>query len=99
MPSTLDFVVPFLMGILPGLLILWASLRRFDRPHVDPTLFDARRVFGSLAVGLIFGTVASVFATVLPRGDLPSLAVARAVSFDFEESLKLLGLQRRRYRD
>src|SRR6266571_5106751 len=61
MASNLDFLVAFLLGILPGLVILWASLRRFDRPQVDHTLFDDRRVFGSLAVGLIFGTVASIF--------------------------------------
>src|SRR2546428_125640 len=60
MASNVDFLVAFLLGILPGLVILWASLRRFDRPQVDHTLFDDRRVFGSLAVGLIFGTVASV---------------------------------------
>src|SRR5437899_680380 len=98
MASNLDFLVAFLMGILPGLLILWASLRRFDRPYVDHTLFDDRRVFGSLAVGLIFGTVASIIAIVLPRGDLASFAVAVAVSFVFEESFKLVWLNRRSYR-
>src|SRR2546428_9145717 len=98
MASNLDFLVAFLMGILPGLVILWASLHRFDRPHVDHTLFDDRRVFGSLAVGLIFGTVASVFAIVLPRGDLASFAVVVAVSFVFEESFKLVWLNRRSYR-
>src|SRR5438552_160634 len=70
MASNVDFFVAFLLGILPGLAILWVSLRRFDRPQVDHTLFDDRRVFGSLAVGLIFGTVASIFALALPRGDL-----------------------------
>lgn len=98
MASNLDFLVAFLMGILPGLAILWASLRRFDRPYVDHTLFDDRRVFGSLAVGLIFGTVASVFAIVLPRGDLASFGVAVAVSFVFEESFKMVWLNRRTYR-
>src|SRR5438094_10346018 len=81
MASNVDFFVAFLLGILPGLAILWVSLRRFDRPQVDHTLFDDRRVFGSLAVGLIFGTVASIFALALPRGDLASFAVAVAVSF------------------
>src|SRR5881275_740651 len=98
MASNLDFLVAFLLGILPGLVILWASLRRFDRPQVDHTLFDDRRVFGSLAVGLIFGTVASIFALALPRGDLVSFAVAVGVSFVFEESFKLAWLNRRSYR-
>src|SRR6058998_1599485 len=98
MASNVDFFVAFLLGILPGLAILWASLRRFDRPQVDHTLFDDRRVFGSLAVGLIFGTVASIFAIALPRRDLVSFAVAVGVSFVFEESFKLAWLNRRSYR-
>ena len=98
MASNVDFLVAFLMGILPGILILWFSLRRFDRPHVDHTLFDDRRVFGSLAVGLVFGTVASVFALSIPRFDLASLFVAVAASFLFEESFKLVWLNRRVYR-
>src|SRR5712691_3035159 len=98
MASNLDFLVAFLMGILPGLAILWASLRRFDRPYVDHTLFDDSRVFVRLAVGLVCGTVASVFASVLPGGDLAAFAVAVAVSFVFEESFKLVWLSRRSYR-
>src|SRR5437867_11675391 len=76
MASNLDFLVAFLLGILPGLVILWASLRRFDRPYVDHTLFDDRRVFGSLAVGLIFGTIASVLVLSLPGADISSFLVA-----------------------
>ncbi|MCI4371485.1 MAG: hypothetical protein L3J78_02435 [Thermoplasmata archaeon] len=97
MASNLDFFVAFLLGILPGLGILWISLRRFDRPQVDHTLFDDRRVFGSLAVGLVFGTVASLFTLSLPRGDLPSFLAALAVTFVFEESFKLVWLNRRKY--
>lgn len=98
MASNVDFLVAFLLGIVPGLVILWASLRRFDRPHVDHTLFDDRRVFGSLAVGLVFGTVASIFALSLPRFDLASLFVVIAATFVFEESFKLVWLNRRSYR-
>ncbi len=98
MASNLDFFVAFLLGILPGLAILWASLRRFDRPQVDHTLFDDRRVFGSLAVGLIFGTIASVFTLSLPRNTLSLFGLAILVSFVFEESFKLVWLNRRSYR-
>src|SRR5947209_17667006 len=97
MASNLDFLVAFLMGILPGLLILWASLRRFDRPYVDRTLFDDRRVLGSLAVGLVFGTIARVFALSIPRTDIVGVLVAVWASFLFEESFKLVRLNRRRY--
>ena len=98
MASNVDFLVAFLLGIVPGLVILWASLQRFDRPHVDHTLFDDRRVFGSLAVGLVFGTIASIFALSLPRFDLVTLLIAIAASFLFEESFKLVWLNRRAYR-
>ncbi|TLZ97312.1 MAG: hypothetical protein E6J97_08145, partial [Methanobacteriota archaeon] len=95
MASNLDFLVAFLLGILPGLVILWASLRRFDRPQVDHTLFDDRRVFGSLAVGLIFGTVASIFALALPRRDLVSLSLAVGLIFGTVASIFALALPRR----
>ena len=100
MVSNLDFFVAFLLGIVPGIGILWASLRRFDRPLVDHTLFDDRRVFGSLAVGLVFGTVASIFALSLPRFEdlLVSFLIAVAATFVFEESFKLIWLNRRTYR-
>jgi hypothetical protein len=99
MASNVDFLVAFLLGILPGIAILWMSLRRFDRPYVDHTLFDDRRVFGSLAVGLVFGTVASVVSLfMLPRTDIGSFVLALAVSFTFEESFKLVWLNRRKYR-
>lgn len=98
MASNVDFLVAFLLGIVPGIAILWTSLRRFDRPLVDHTLFDDRRVFGSLAVGLVFGTVASIFALSIPRPNLVSVLVAVAASFLFEESFKLVWLNRRKYR-
>lgn len=97
MASNADFLVAFLLGILPGLAILWTSLRRFDRPNVEHTLFDDRRVFGSLAVGLVFGTVASIFTISLSGGDVPAVAVI-GLSLVFEESFKLAWLNRRTYR-
>src|SRR5947208_14993986 len=97
MASNVDFFVAFLLGILPGLAILWVSLRRFDRPQVDHTLFDDRRVFGSLAGGLSFETVASVFALALPRGDLASFAVAVAARFVIAEPFKPACRTRRSY--
>src|SRR5438046_162018 len=83
MASNVDFLVAFLLGILPAIGILWTSLRRFDRPYVDRTLFDDRRVFGSLAVGLVFGTIASVFALSIPRTDIVGVLVAVSASFLF----------------
>lgn len=98
MASNVDFFVAFLLGIIPGIGILWVSLRRFDRPYVDRTLFDDRRVFGSLAVGLVFGTVASILALSIPRFDLLSLVIALTATILLEESFKLIWLNRRKYR-
>lgn len=98
MASNIDFLVAFLLGIVPGLVILWASLRRFDRPHVKHTLFDDRRVFGSLAVGLVFGTIASLLARSIPRPSVGWVALVLASTFVFEESFKLIWLNRRSYR-
>src|SRR5437016_478037 len=97
MASNVDFLVAFLLGILPAIGILWTSLRRFDRPYVDRTLFDDRRVFGSLAVGLVFGTIASVFALSIPRTDIVGVLAASSPTFLFEEAFKLVWLNRRRY--
>jgi hypothetical protein len=96
MASNVDFLVAFLLGILPGLAVLWTSLRRFDRPHVEHTLFDDRRVFGSLAVGLVFGTLASMLTIVSQTVVVAALALA--LSLVLEESFKLVWLNRRRYR-
>ncbi|HKW43421.1 MAG TPA: hypothetical protein VJP06_04460 [Thermoplasmata archaeon] len=98
MASNVDFFVAFLLGILPGIGVLWVSLRRFDRPHVDHTLFDDRRVFGSLAVGLVFGTFASLFALSLRRVDLVTFFIALGSTLIFEESFKLIWLNRAPFR-
>src|SRR5205809_7979296 len=89
MASNLDFFVAFLLGILPGIGILWVSLRRFDRPHVDHTLFDDRRVFGGLAAGLVFVTVASVLTLSLSGYESLWVFVAAVV---LEESSMLVYL-------
>src|SRR5438128_12319955 len=98
MASNLDFLVAFLLGILPGLVILWASLRRFDRHQVDHTLFDDRRVFGSLAVCLFFGTVESIFALALPRGELVFFAVDLGVVFVVEDLFTIVVVDRLSWR-
>src|SRR3989304_5588571 len=93
-----DFFVALLLGIGPALAILWTSLRRFDRPRGEPTLFDDRRGFGGLGVGMVFGVIASVFVLALPRVDLASSVLAIVVTFLFEEGFKLVYLNRRGYR-
>lgn len=97
MATQLDFLAALAMGIGPALLLVWFSLRRFDRPRVEATLFDDRRVFGFLAVGMIFGVFASVLARAMPRFDLASSVLAVGASFLVEELFKVVALNRKGY--
>ncbi len=99
MVSRVDFLVALALGIAPALVLLWFSLRRFDRPYVDRTLFDDRRVFGGLAVGMVFGVVASVLNLSIYVTDLAgSIALLAGVLF-FEELFKVVYMNRRGYRE
>lgn len=98
MATQVDFLASMGLGVGPALLVLWISLRRFDRPRVDHTLFDDRRVFGSLAAGMIFGVLASVlFVAVQPHDPLGFFAIL-ALVLALEEGFKLIYLNRKSYR-
>jgi hypothetical protein len=58
--TQLEFGMALLLGIGPALALLYLSLRRFDRPFTDYTLFDDRRVFFGLAAGMVFGVFAAL---------------------------------------
>src|SRR3990172_988841 len=95
--SQIDYFGALLLGIGPALAVLWVSLRRFDRPHVSKSLFDDRRVFSSLAVGMVFGVFASALNVLLPRSNLAGSLLVLAVVLFFEELFKLVYLNRRSY--
>ena len=92
------FLISGAVGIGPALLLLWHALRRFDYPRVEKTLFDDRRVFFSLAVGMVFGTVSSVFTLYSQPVDITGVVIVLAVVVLFEESFKLVYLNRKGYR-
>lgn len=97
-PSQTDFLIALVLGIGPALGVLYWSLRRFDRPHVDHALFDDRRVFGALAVGMVFGVFASGLNLLLSLGSFAGAVLVLASVVLFEELFKLVYLNRRRYR-
>lgn len=99
MASRADFLVALVLGIGPALVLLWFSLRRFDRPFVDHTLFDDRRVFGGLAVGMVFGVVSSGLNLSIFVTDLVGSVLLLAGILFFEELFKLIYLNRRGYRE
>jgi hypothetical protein len=97
--SQLEFGGALVLGIAPALSILYLSLRRFDRPRTEHTLFDDRRVFGGLAVGLVYGVLASVLDTsVLGLAfDFVSSVVVLFALFLVDELFKLVYLNRKGY--
>lgn len=97
MPSQVDFSVALVLGIGPALGVMYWSLRRYDIPFTEYRLFDDRRLFGGLAAGMIFGAIAGFFEQ-LPVGDLIGIALALVAFVVFEESFKLVWLNRKSYR-
>ena len=95
--SQLDFSVALVVGIAPALAVLYWSIRRFDMPFTRYRLFDDRRLFGGFAVGMIFGVLASAVEVYFPAG-LAGTVAALAGFFLFEESFKMVWLNRRNYR-
>ncbi len=98
MASTqLDFSVALVVGLGPALGILYWSLRRFDIPFTRYRLFDDRRLFGGLAVGMIFGAIAG-FLEIIPLGNVIGAILAIVAFVVFEESFKMVWLNRKSYR-
>ncbi len=97
MVSQVDFSVALVFGLAPALGIMYWSMRRFDIPFTEYRLFDDRRMFGGLAVGMIFGAVAG-FIELTPVGDVIGVVLALAAFLVFEESFKMVWLNRKSYR-
>ena len=85
------------IGIGPALLAMWHSLRRFDYPLAPKALFDDRRVFFALAVGLAFGVFASVLTVMVATTGIGIILTLLAVAL-FETSFLVAYLNRRGYR-
>lgn len=95
--SQLEFGAALVLGIGPALAILFLSLRRFDRPFTEYTLFDDRRVFFGLAAGMVFGALAAVLESSIGSFEfLVGLTVLFGAIL-FEELFKLVYLNRRGY--
>ena len=94
--AQLDFSVALVLGLAPALAVMYWSVRRFDIPFTRYRLFDDRRLFGSLAVGLIFGVLAAFVEVNAPSGFSGTL-LALVAFFVFEESFKMVWLNRKSY--
>ena len=45
------------IGFAPALFLIWFSLRKYSYPYVEGSLFEDRRVFFMLAVGMVLGSL------------------------------------------
>ena len=45
------------IGFGPALFLIWFSLRKYSYPYVEGSLFEDRRVFFMLAVGMVVGSL------------------------------------------
>ncbi len=88
-----DFSVALIIGLAPALGILYWSMRRYDVPFTQYRLFDDRRLFGGFAVGMMFGAIAAFIEV-----NVASIIFVLAASLMFEESFKMVWLNRKRYR-
>lgn len=96
--SQLAFIVAFVLGIGPAFALLYYSLRRYDRPFTEHTLFDDRRVFFAFFVGMVFGVIVAVLNFVLLLGaPFPANLAFLFSILTFEEMFKLVYLNRRGY--
>ena len=95
--AQLQFSIAFLLGIVPAILVLWISLRRFSYPLAPKSLFDDRKVFFAFAVGLAFGAVSGSLTLAVSTSGFGIVVPLIAVAL-FEEGFKLVYLNRRGYR-
>jgi RsiW-degrading membrane proteinase PrsW (M82 family) len=55
------FYIGGIIGFGPALFLIWFSLRKYTYPYVEGSLFEDRRVFFLLAVGMVLGTFLFTF--------------------------------------
>lgn len=97
--TQVDFGVALILGMAPALAMLWWSIRRYDIPFTEYRLFDDRKLFGSFAVGMIFGVLVSYFRLLLGTADFVGGVVVFLLILLVEEMFKVVYLNRRGYRE
>lgn len=97
--SQVDFGVALILGIAPALGFLWWSVRRYDIPFTQYRLFDDRKLFGSFAVGMIFGVLVSYLRLLIGGVDFVSSILIFLAILLTEELFKVVYLNRRGYRE
>lgn len=97
--ENLRFFASLVLGLGPALFLMWHALRRFDMPHVSRAMFDDRKAFTALAVGMVFGAFASLLTAAIQVGSDAVFAVLLLfLAVLLEEMFKLVYLNRKAYR-
>jgi hypothetical protein len=82
-----------IIGLTPALALLYITLRKYDYPFVEKTLFDTRKVFLLLAVGIVFGMILGAFYYSIVIYPELILVLLIAIGFAvFEEMFKFVVL-------
>lgn len=95
--SQAAFIAAFILGIGPAFAFLYYSLRRYDRPFTEYTLFDDRRVFFAFFVGMVFGVIVAVLDFTLLGFPFPANLAIVVSTLLLEEMFKLVYVNRRGY--
>jgi hypothetical protein len=91
-------IISGILGLSPALILLWMTFRKYDYPFVDKTLFDDRKVFMMLALGIVFGLITAVlYAIILVPPDLLIILVIAIGLAIFEELFKFVVLNLKRF--
>lgn len=88
-----NLIISGVIGLAPALALLFITLRKYDYPYVEKTLFDARKVFLMLAVGIVFGMVVTFLDASIMKPPEIIIILLFAIGFAlFEEMFKFVAL-------
>ena len=65
------FIASAIIVGIPAFAIVFHALRNYDYPVVEESLFDFQKVFFTLIIGFVFGTVANILRLSLPSDPDP----------------------------
>jgi len=58
-------LIASIIGFAPAIFLIWFSLRKYSFPYVEGSLFEDRRVFFMLAIGMVAGSLVFVLELTL----------------------------------
>lgn len=95
----IPFIVSAIIVGIPAFVIVFHALQNYDYPVVEKALFDFQKVFFTLIIGFVFGTVAYILKLSLPS-EIDPLWILFMVLMGMavvEESFKTIFLNMKRF--